>query len=141
MKFWDASAVVAVVVAEVETQRVRVVYQADRDVVVWWSTRVECESALMRRMRESAIAPQAADLARSRIATLLSGADAVAPTSGIRASAVDLVRRHLLRAADALQLAAALAWAEGQPAGAGFVCLDERLRLAAAQEGFTLLPR
>jgi hypothetical protein len=47
---------------------------------------------------------------------------------------------HPLRAADALQLAAALVWVEEQPHGEGFVSLDGRLRDAAAREGFTLVP-
>lgn len=43
-----------------------------------------------------------------------------------------------LRAADALQLAAALLWCEEQPHGEGFVTLDERLADAAANEAFTV---
>jgi hypothetical protein len=45
-----------------------------------------------------------------------------------------------LRAADALQLAAALVWCQGDPLQHGFVCLDQRLREAARREGFTALP-
>lgn len=48
---------------------------------------------------------------------------------------------HPLRAADSLQLAAAFVWANGHPAGHHFVCLDERLRQAAIQEGFIVLPK
>jgi uncharacterized protein len=47
---------------------------------------------------------------------------------------------HPLRAADAFQLAAAQAWRQQDPSGASFVCLDERLRDAAAREGFSSLP-
>jgi len=47
---------------------------------------------------------------------------------------------HSLRAADALQLAAALIWTEETTAGAEFVCLDQNLREAALKEGFTVLP-
>jgi hypothetical protein len=47
---------------------------------------------------------------------------------------------HPLRAADALQLAAALIWVEEQPHGESFVSLDPRLRDSAAREGFTLVP-
>jgi hypothetical protein len=39
-----------------------------------------------------------------------------------------------------LALAAALVWAGGRPARHGLVCLDERLREAAAREGFAILP-
>jgi hypothetical protein len=47
---------------------------------------------------------------------------------------------HPVRAADALQLGAALLW-RGEPGRAAeFVCLDERLRDAASREGFALKP-
>jgi hypothetical protein len=45
-----------------------------------------------------------------------------------------------MKAADALQLAAALRWAAEQPDGHEFVSLDETLRRAAKVEGFTVLP-
>ncbi|MBA2251932.1 MAG: hypothetical protein H0W13_04380, partial [Nitrospirales bacterium] len=48
---------------------------------------------------------------------------------------------HPLRAADSLQLAAALVWANRQAVGHHFVCLDQRLREAAHREGFVLLPK
>ena len=62
-------------------------------------------------------------------------------------TAVDVVRRHAerlveshpLRAADALQLGAALAAAEDDPAGLEFVTLDRRQALAAEREGFRVL--
>jgi predicted nucleic acid-binding protein len=43
-----------------------------------------------------------------------------------------------LRAADALQLAAALAWCEGHLNGNVFLTLDRRFREAAGLAGFTL---
>ncbi|MFC1791802.1 hypothetical protein ACFL0I_04985 [Gemmatimonadota bacterium] len=53
--------------------------------------------------------------------------------------AVRLLRVHALRAADALQLSAALVWA-GSPRGAELVTYDERLALAARLEGFRVVP-
>ena len=47
---------------------------------------------------------------------------------------------HPLRTADALQLAAALIWAQESPQGLEFVCLDQNLREAAPREGFSILP-
>ncbi len=64
----------------------------------------------------------------------------VQPVPLVRERAVRLLALHDLRAAAALQLAAALVWAEEQPAGRVFVCLDARLREAAWREGFTVLP-
>ncbi len=49
------------------------------------------------------------------------------------------LRVHPLRAADALQLAAAFAAAERRPASLEMVTLDDRLADAARKEGFALL--
>ena len=67
-------------------------------------------------------------------------ADEIPPWDKVRDEARRLVVTRYLRAADALQLAAALEWCAGVPHAAGFVCLDDRLRLAAAMEGFRVLP-
>jgi uncharacterized protein len=75
-----------------------------------------------------------------RLAGLFEDADVIAPTSPLRDRAGRLVSAHPLRAADAFQLAAALAWCDDTPAGESFVCLDERLREAARREGFAILP-
>jgi len=57
-----------------------------------------------------------------------------------RSVAERLLTVHPLRAADALQLAAALVWSEGSPDQRAFACLDDRFREAARKEGFTLQP-
>lgn len=71
---------------------------------------------------------------------LLSHAVEVRPEEEVRIEAQRLVLTHPLRAADALQLAAAIQWREAQGRTAHFVCLDDRLRMAAAMEGFQVLP-
>jgi hypothetical protein len=45
---------------------------------------------------------------------------------------------HALRAGDALQLAAALVFAEDEPA-VEFICVDDRLHEAAFKEGLRVL--
>ncbi|MHC4974262.1 MAG: hypothetical protein ACYTG3_18225 [Planctomycetota bacterium] len=47
---------------------------------------------------------------------------------------------HNLRAADALQLGAALAAASDDPTAWELVCLDECLARAARREGFAVVP-
>ena len=64
----------------------------------------------------------------------------IRPSTAIRDRAIRLLAIYSPSAADALQLAAALTWAEDRPAGRAFVCLDDRLREAAHREGFTVLP-
>jgi hypothetical protein len=49
---------------------------------------------------------------------------------------VQLVNRYELRAADALQLSAALEWCEGAPQGEIFLAADQKLREAAVLSGF-----
>ena len=58
---------------------------------------------------------------------------------GIREAAVRFVRVHPLRAADALQLAAAFVVAERRPSSLEVITLDERLAAAARKEGFALV--
>ena len=62
------------------------------------------------------------------------------PSEAVRATAERLLAVHALRAADAFQLGAALAWCRGQPSRHGIVTLDLRLRDAASKEGFDALP-
>ncbi|HEX2164386.1 MAG TPA: PIN domain-containing protein, partial [Thermoanaerobaculia bacterium] len=64
----------------------------------------------------------------------------IAPGEEVRRQASRLLRVHDLRAADSLQLAAALVWCSDRPEGQAFVSLDRRLRDAAELEGFTVLP-
>jgi len=71
---------------------------------------------------------------------LVANVDIVVPSVPLRDRASRLVAVHPLRAADALQLAAALVSSEVTPRGDGFVTLDDRLRTAARAEGFAVLP-
>ncbi|HXI12426.1 MAG TPA: hypothetical protein VNM92_07250 [Thermoanaerobaculia bacterium] len=64
----------------------------------------------------------------------------VTPGSLVRDTARRLLRVHPLRAADALQLAAALVLADQDPSSVSVVSLDDRLRDAARREGFLLVP-
>jgi uncharacterized protein len=63
----------------------------------------------------------------------------VDPSDEIRETAVRFLRVHPLRAADALQLAAAFLAAERRPASLEIVALDDRLANAARKEGFAVL--
>jgi predicted nucleic acid-binding protein len=63
----------------------------------------------------------------------------IPPDESVLTVAADCLQRHDLRAADALQLAAALMWAHGVR-GRPFVVTDGRLRTAAAASGFDVRP-
>lgn len=139
MKFWDASAIVSLVVNEPRTLRLRAMREEDPEQAVWCLTEVEIASALARREREG-LGPEPIEAARVDIAKLVGRWRPVTALEPTRARALRLVRTHALRAADALQLAAALIASEDRPESLAFVCLDDRLRDAARREGFTVLP-
>jgi uncharacterized protein with PIN domain len=140
MRFWDSSAVVTLCVAEPRSPSTRSLLAADPDVAVWWATRTECLSALTRRMRDGLLAPGGYRAARRVLATLAEAWVELLPSEAVRSTAERMLAVHPLRAADAFQLAAALAWCGGQPSRHGIVAFDVRLRDAASREGFDVLP-
>jgi predicted nucleic acid-binding protein len=140
VRYWDASAIVPLLLAEPMTSIVRPILEEDDEVVAFWSTDVECVSAVARREREGLLDGRQVATAIVRIATLRAGWSEVRPVDAVRERARRLLRTHPLRTADSIQLAAALVVSEESPETLPFVCLDSRLRTAAAKEGFPLLP-
>jgi predicted nucleic acid-binding protein len=137
--FWDASALVPLCVRQRVTPRAVVLYET-YDPVVWWSTPVEIASALARLVRMNQLDTRdwakAAKLARS----LAGWWSVIQPSDALRASSMQLVDRYDLRAADSLQLAAALEWCEHTPQGRIFLTTDQKLREAALLSGFDAKP-
>jgi predicted nucleic acid-binding protein len=135
VRFWDASALVPLLLDQPRTARARRLHAEDPELVVWWGSSIECASAIERLRREHELT--AADAARAL--TLLDSLNdswyEVQPGDVVREQALRIFRLHPLRAADSLQLAAALEWA-GSPPDGTFISFDERLGAAAQREGF-----
>lgn len=140
MRFWDSSAIIPLCLRERASEAIKDLMKGDEDVVVWWTTRVECLSALSRRTREGVLSPGDETKARDVLSAIGTAWSEVQPTETVRLRAERLLSIHPLRAADALQLAAALIWAQETPRGLEFVCLDQNLRDAALKEGFSIRP-
>jgi len=140
MKFWDSSALLPLCFRESASDAVRHIAEDDEDMVVWWASRVECISAMARRQREGGLSAEADREARAVLSAMSGQWSEVQPTEIVRERAERLLAVHTLRAADGLQLAAALVWAEESPKGLEVVCLDRNLSEAAMREGFTVLP-
>lgn len=138
MRFWDASAIVPLLMAEVSTRRVQALAAADPTMVVWWGTHVECGSAIARLERDGALDESAVTHAFERLTQLAGGWHEVDQSEAVREAALRFLRVHPLRAADSLQLAAAFVAAEGRPASLEVITLDDRLAAAARKEGFAL---
>src|SRR5688572_11920497 len=115
MRFWDASAIVPLVVAEASTKALQKLAGADPAMLVWWATSVECASAIARLERDGALEPRSANEAVDRLNRLAEGWHEVDASDAVREAALRFLRVHPLRAADALQLAAAFVAAERRP--------------------------
>lgn len=100
---------------------------------------MECWSAFARLRREGRLTLDEEEGAGALLDVLRETWFEVLPGEDVRSHAAGLLRRHPLRAADALQLAAALVWA-GSPASGEIVVLDQRLATAARLEGLTVRP-
>ena len=139
MRFWDTSALVPLLLEQPATALAREMLEVDPEIAAWWGTPVECASAAARLRR----AERLSAVDESRVLDLLGRLQdswlEVLPSQEVRNQALRLLRVHSLKAADALQLAAARMWAGDEP-GATFVTLDERLALAARLEGFRVIP-
>ena len=140
MRFWDSSAIIPLCLKEKASEAIKGLMKGDEDIVVWWTTYIECLSALSRRQREGVLTSGDAAKARAVLSALAAAWSEVQPTELVRLRAERLLSIHPLRAADALQLAAALVWAQETPRGLDFVCLDQNLRESSLKEGFFIKP-
>jgi hypothetical protein len=136
VRFWDSSAVVPLLVHQPTSARTDRWLADDPAISLWTLTPVELTSALWRLVRDGTVLEADAQLAESRALELAAASYTVADIEAVKALARRLLRVHTLRAADALQLGAALVWANGRPQGKTLYTLDERLALAARREGF-----
>ena len=139
MRFWDSSAVVPLLVEQDASSRAAGWIAEDDTIVLWTLTPIEVISALRRLVREKAIEERAARLAESRVDDLVGACHLVVDVDAVKSFATRLLRLHPLRAFDALQLGAALHWAEGHPRGRTLHTLDSRLAVAAEREGFAVV--
>jgi predicted nucleic acid-binding protein len=133
--FWDASALVPLCVIQSTTPSVVSLYKS-YPAVVWWATPVEIASALARLLRTREISTSNCAKARQVAVALADEWSVIQPSNALRDHAMRLVDRYDLKAADAMQLAAALDWCENVPRGEIFLTADQRLREAAVLSGF-----
>lgn len=117
MRFWDASAIVPLLVSEDRTPDALALLRSDPDQVVWWNTRIECVSALAKASRTRGIITLEEAQARVRLHALSAAWGELLPTNWVQALAETLIDNHGLKASDATQLAVAMAWCGLSPRG------------------------
>lgn len=138
MTFWDSSAVVPLLVAQGASAKTVAWFTADTALALWTLTAVEVTSALRRFTREGGLDERTVQQADARLEQLVGTCHVVMDVEAVKALATRLLRVHPLRAFDALQLGAALYWAEHRPEGRTLHTLDQRLAIAARREGFVV---
>ena len=140
MRYWDASALVPLLVAEPASSLVREWLVEDRQIVTWVWTRTEILSSIERRTREGLVSRIQRREVLDRLDEFSGYRDEVADALAARTGANALLARHPLRAADAGLLGAALLVQEQLAGPLEFACLDQRLSSAAELEGLRILP-
>ena len=129
---------VPLLVAQSPSAALKQLYETDSSFVVWWSTELECVSAISRLERDRDLSARGAIQALDRLDELVDGWSEIEPSTFLRVTARRLLRTHPLRAADALQLAAAITAAENALSQLAFVSMDTRLVAAAHREGLAV---
>ena len=140
MKFWDASALVALLVEESMSRQMRQLSAEDRFVMISFIAPVEITSALYRRARTNDLDRSELEVANTIFARLRDQWLTIEELDSVLPMAIDVLSRYALRTGDAIQLATAVA-ASRDRSSLPFVTLDKRLAAAAAAEGFTVLPQ
>jgi predicted nucleic acid-binding protein len=133
--FWDSSAIVRLCIQHQTTPAVQGL--ASRyGMAVWWSTQVEIRGAFerLRRTGEITASEHVAALVEARF--FKGGWREMTPHDALRDQAERMLERFVPKAADALQLAAALSWCAGKPQGRAFISGDVQLLRAAEDLGF-----
>ena len=140
MKFWDSSALVPLIVAEKETDYCLKTLSGDQEMLIWCLSKVEVISALCRIVRDEKFSESDFNKAKKQFNELIQRAYEVQAIEKVRNRALRLLEVHPLRAADACQLASALVATQEDPDRLSILSFDERLKSAAAKEGFDVNP-
>ncbi len=138
--FWDTSAIVPLCCFQDKSQTLRQL-RRKYEVVAWWATSIEAQSALKRLVSQNVILQTAYTQSIQRLEIQKDTWREILPIPKVRELAKDLIETQNLRTLDALQLASALVWCFEKPKGRIFVCCDDKLSEAAEKIGFTVLPK
>jgi predicted nucleic acid-binding protein len=139
LKYWDASALVPLLVNESRSLDAKSLLAQDNDIVTWSLSHVEVVSAIERRARDGTVSSSVRIGLIGKAHRMFQGIHQVEDLVRVQSGCFSLLARYPLRSADAQQLSAALILANGQPQAVDFVCFDDRLADAASREGFIVL--
>ncbi len=136
--FWDTSALVPLCVQQQPSPAVRQLL-AQYGIAVWWATPVEMHSAFERLVRMGQLTAPEHTAAGTRLEQLRRGWRELQPSEALRSRAETFLSSFPLRAADALQLAAAWTWCLGNTRACPLISGDAQLLEAAQEIGFPVV--
>jgi hypothetical protein len=139
VRFWDTSALLPLFIDEPSTDACRKLLTSDPSVVVWEATQIELLSVIGRLRREASGLDDLCAGVRLEMIRVWPAWTRVADWTRVTTRAQRIVNLHPLKAADALQLAAALSACEDLPHTLPFVTRDRALAAAAGLEGFPVI--
>lgn len=138
MSFWDSSALVPLCTNEPRSILAGRFWKMFSQKNVWWAASVEISSALARLERENLINLQKRLKAEKRLEILEKAWFEIQPTLRIKELARTFPVQYKTKAADSLQLAAALVWCKENPKNKDFVSGDAHLIKVAQSVGFKI---
>ena len=133
--FWDTSSLVPLCISQRPSASTKSLISSYR-LVVWWCTPVEMRGAFSRLLRTGELTHAEHRRANKALELLRLSWREMEPTRKLRTQAEALLNLFPLKAADSLQLAAALAWCLDRPQGRPFISGDKQLLTAATHLGF-----
>ncbi|MDR3774335.1 MAG: hypothetical protein P4L26_13350 [Terracidiphilus sp.] len=135
LAFWHSSALVPLCAQQRATPAAEALCQRF-SMAVWWAAPVEIRGAIARLHRMGQLTSNQQVGAQMRLDRMRSQWREISPSLAIRDQAERFLERFPLKAADALQLAAAFAWTSGRPRARAFLSGDAQLLEAAGLLGF-----
>ncbi|HCU24654.1 MAG TPA: hypothetical protein DF383_06530 [Deltaproteobacteria bacterium] len=140
MRFWDASALLPLLVQEQTSSRMAELFTGGEEPAsVWLFSMVEVTSALCRLFRMKEIHQQDLEKALETWKEISEEVTWIRDFEMVQERALRVLRLHPLKAADALQLASALVAVTDRTTSHQFVTLDKQLAEAANKEGFQVI--
>jgi len=140
MIFWDTSALIHLLIDQGRSGEMARLYAGDAAIAAWWGVSVEAASAIERLKREGDLSADEEARAYRKLLKLSMEWHEAEPSNAVRDLARQLLARHAIRGADALQLAAALTLRELDPDNFRFAAIDSQLARAALREGLFVVP-
>jgi len=133
--FWDSSSFVPLCVTQEASHQAQQLVR-EYSFVTWWATAIEVASAIERLTRTGDISPEESQAAHWRRKKLLRACKVIQAEGAVLDQAQEIILRFPLKAADALQLAAAWVWTMGDPSGSTLISGDRQVLVVAKDMGF-----